>query len=144
MRALALVLALAAGPALAHPGHDAPPPPNHMYDAVGVLQKWDAKKRAADIAYEYNERLGWPAMRMTFAVAPEVDMTALKPKSRVQFMLHQTPSGAMLVVQMCKTDAAAPVPGRCGPAPMMHAGHEGHEGHEGREDPGATEGGHAH
>lgn len=125
----AAAASFAAG-AIAHPGHDAPPPPDHMYDAVGVFLKWDASKRAADIAYEYNDRLGWPSMRMTFAVAPEVDLSKLQPKTRVQFMLHQTPTGAMIVVQMCPTAFEKPIAGHCGATPEGHDGHGAAEGHE--------------
>ncbi len=131
MRILTASLAIlcAAAAASGHPSHDAPPPPNHMYDAVGVLLKSDARKRTADIAYEYNDALGWPSMKMTFAVAPEVDIAKFKKNARVQFMLHQTKAGSMIIVLMCQTAAAAPVSGHCGPAPEMHEGHEGHEGH---------------
>lgn len=123
------IFVCAATAAVAHPAHDAPPPSNHMYDAVGVLLKADAKKRSADIAYEYNDKLGWPSMKMTFAVAPEVDLSKFKKNTRVQFMLHQTPAGSMIIVLMCPTAAAAPVAGQCGPAPEMQDGQGGHEGH---------------
>lgn len=125
MKTIIAVLCVATA-ASAHPAHETPPPPNHMYDAVGVLLKTDAKKRTADIAYEYNERLGWPSMKMTFAVAPEVALEKHKKNTRVQFMLHKTRAGSMLLVQMCETKAAQPVTGHCGPAPETHDGHEGH------------------
>lgn len=124
----ALFALIASASAKAHPAHDAAPPPDHMYDAVGIFLKADAKKRSADIAYEYNERLGWPSMKMSFAVAPELDLSKFRKNARVQFMLHQAPAGSMIIVLMCPTTAEAPVTGHCGPAPATHDGHGGHEG----------------
>lgn len=124
-----LALSSLTAPASAHPAHDTPPPTDHMYDAVGTFLKAETKTRTAEIAYEYNETLGWPAAKMRFAVAREIDLSKFKKSQRVQFMLHQTPAGSMIIVLMCPTTAAAPIAGRCGAAPEMHEGHGGHEGH---------------
>lgn len=105
-----------------------------MYDAVGIFLNADARKHTADIAYEYNEPLGWPSARMTFAVAPDVTLTAFKKNARVQFMLHRTPAGSMIIVLMCPTSAPAPLTGQCGPPPTMPPGHEGHDGNAPREN----------
>jgi len=37
--------------------------------------------------------IGWPAMRMDFPVAPSVDLTAIKPGTRVNFTIEKGQSG---------------------------------------------------
>jgi Cu/Ag efflux protein CusF len=42
--------------------------------------------------------IGWPAMTMDFAVAPSVDLQAVKPGTRVNFTIEQG-EGGMYVIQ---------------------------------------------
>ncbi|MBY0510159.1 MAG: copper-binding protein [Rhodospirillaceae bacterium] len=87
-----VVLALVAGlfasaPAvLAHEGHS---------DAhgKGVVNAVDAATHKVNLSHEAISALGWPAMKMDFAVAPSVDLKALQPGTAVEFTIEKNKAG---------------------------------------------------
>ena len=76
---------------LAHNGH------NDVH-ASGVVKAVDAGAHKVTIAHQPISQIGWPAMTMEFAVAPEVNLGAVKPDSHVDFSMEQGKDG-MYVIQ---------------------------------------------
>ena len=76
---------------VAHNGH------NDVH-ATGVVKAVDARAHKVTIAHQPISQIGWPAMTMEFAVAPAIDLGALKPDSHVDFSMEQGKDG-MYVIQ---------------------------------------------
>ena len=55
--------------------------------ATGTIKKVDAAKRIVNLSHGPIPAVNWPAMTMDFAVAPEVDLSALKPGQQVEFKM---------------------------------------------------------
>jgi Cu/Ag efflux protein CusF len=79
------ILALSAT-ALAHEGHQ------HIQGA-GVVNSVDEAKHAANISLGPIAETGWPAMTMDFAVAPSIDLKAIRPGTKVQFLIEKGADG---------------------------------------------------
>lgn len=75
---------------IAHEGHP------HS-EVTGVVNSVDAAARKMNVTHDPVPSLGWPSMTMDFAVASSVDLTALKPGSRVSFKLGKGENGVMSV-----------------------------------------------
>jgi Cu/Ag efflux protein CusF len=81
MTALALAAALLAAPAMAQQGG------NQAVIATGTVKKVDAARHVVNLSHGPIPAISWPAMTMEFAVAPDVDLAALKPGQEVEFTL---------------------------------------------------------
>lgn len=61
--------------------------------ATGTVNAVDAAQKKVNISHGPIQALGWPSMTMDFAVAPSVDLSRLKPGSRVEFSLERGKDG---------------------------------------------------
>jgi Cu/Ag efflux protein CusF len=59
----------------------------------GVVNSVDADAHKVNISHEAIKSLGWPAMKMDFAVAPSVDLKALQPGTQIEFMVGKNAAG---------------------------------------------------
>ena len=66
--------------------------------ATGTVNSVDAAQHKINLSHTPIPSIGWPAMTMDFAVAPSVDLTRIKPGSRVNFSI-QKGKGGMYEVQ---------------------------------------------
>jgi Cu(I)/Ag(I) efflux system periplasmic protein CusF len=55
--------------------------------ATGTVKKVDAAKRTVNLSHGPIPAINWPAMTMDFGVAPDVDLSAVKPGQEVEFTL---------------------------------------------------------
>ncbi len=76
---------------LAHNGH------NDVH-GTGVVKALDPVAHKVTLAHKPIPQIGWPAMTMEFAVAPAVDLKAVKPGSAIDFSMEQGGDG-MYVIQ---------------------------------------------
>jgi|SRR4051794_6820163 Cu(I)/Ag(I) efflux system protein CusF len=74
--------------------------------ATGTVNTVDPGQRKINLSHNPIPSIGWPAMTMDFAVAPTVDLTRVKPGSRVDFTL-QKGKGGMYEVQSVQQAGAA-------------------------------------
>ena len=74
------------GVQIAHAGHN---------DAhgTGTVNSVDPAQHKLNISHQPIPEIGWPAMTMEFPVAPSVDLTAIRPGTRVNFTIEQQPGG---------------------------------------------------
>lgn len=61
--------------------------------ATGTVNSVDAAQRKINVNHGPIPTLGWPSMTMDFAVAPSVDLSRIKPGSRVEFSLEKGKDG---------------------------------------------------
>jgi Cu/Ag efflux protein CusF len=66
--------------------------------ATGTVNAVDAAARKINLSHGPIPALGWPAMTMDFAVAPSVDLSRIKPGSRINVSLEKG-QGGMYEVQ---------------------------------------------
>jgi Cu(I)/Ag(I) efflux system periplasmic protein CusF len=83
MTALALAAALVAAPAIAQQAGAQ----GQSVTATGTVKKVDAAKRVVNLSHGPIAAIDWPAMTMEFAVAPDVNLSAVKPGQEVEFTL---------------------------------------------------------
>ena len=71
---------------MAHEGHN---------DAhgTGTVNSVDPAQHKVNLSHNPIPEIGWPAMTMDFPVAPAIDLTAIKPGTRVNFTIEQQPGG---------------------------------------------------
>jgi Cu/Ag efflux protein CusF len=71
---------------MAHAGHN---------DAhgTGTVNSVDPAQHKVNISHNPIPEIGWPAMTMEFPVVPSIDLTAIKPGTRVNFTIEQQPGG---------------------------------------------------
>jgi len=71
---------------MAHAGHN---------DAhgTGTVNSVDPAQHKVNLSHNPIPEIGWPAMTMEFPVAPSIDLTAIKPGTRVNFTIEQQPGG---------------------------------------------------
>lgn len=79
------------GTKMAHSGHA------HA-KGTGTVNSIDAASRKMNVTHDPIPAIGWPTMTMDFAVAPSVDLNALRPGTRVNFQMEQG-QGGMYVIQ---------------------------------------------
>ena len=74
------------GMQMAHAGHN---------DAhgTGTVNSVDAAQHKVNLTHQPIPEIGWPTMTMEFPVAPAVDLSAIKPGSRVNFTIEQVEGG---------------------------------------------------
>jgi Cu(I)/Ag(I) efflux system protein CusF len=105
MKILPIVMIAAAtilsGPALAQmPSGMQMNDPAKTVSATGSVKKVDPAKRVVNLSHGPIPAISWPAMTMDFAVAPDVDLTAVKPGQNVEFIL--VPQGKDYVITTIK------------------------------------------
>ena len=61
--------------------------------ATGTVNSVDPAQHKINVSHQPISALGWPAMTMDFAVAPAVDLSRVKPGSRVDFSLQKGQGG---------------------------------------------------
>jgi Cu(I)/Ag(I) efflux system protein CusF len=83
--ALALAAALLAAPAMAQQGG------GQTATATGTVKKVDPAKHTVNLSHGPIPAINWPAMTMDFAVAPDVNLSAVKPGQEVEFTLAPKP-----------------------------------------------------
>ncbi len=105
--AMAVLLGLAAVPAFAadHPmpgliqaaaqDHDHEHAAQTLQGAAGkgVVNSVDATGHKVNVSHEPIPSLGWPAMKMDFAVAPSVDLKSVKAGTQVEFTVGKNKEG---------------------------------------------------
>ena len=71
---------------MAHAGHN---------DAhgTGTVNSIDPAQHKVNLSHNPIPEIGWPAMTMEFPVAPAIDLSAIKPGTRVNFTIEQQPGG---------------------------------------------------
>jgi Cu(I)/Ag(I) efflux system periplasmic protein CusF len=79
------------GMVMAHAGHG-------QAQASGTINSVDPAARTINLSHGPIAALGWPAMTMDFAVAPGVDLKAIKSGSQINFTIKQGEDG-MYVIQ---------------------------------------------
>ena len=75
---------------LAHAGHG-------QAQATGTVNAVDSTARKINVSHGPIAALGWPAMRMDFDVAPEVDLKALQPGRRINFTIEHAEGDRYIV-----------------------------------------------
>ena len=92
----------AAAPATHVGDHAASSPPGDMRMAhaghndahgTGTVNSVDAAQHKVNLSHQPIPEIGWPAMTMEFPVVPAVDLSAIKPGSRVNFTIEKGQSG---------------------------------------------------
>lgn len=73
----------------------------------GVINALDVRKSKATITHEPIETLGWPEMKMDFAVARSVDLAAFSTDERVHFLLKAEKDKSYTIAAMCSLDVEA-------------------------------------
>ena len=61
--------------------------------ATGTVNAVDPAQHKINLSHQPITSLGWPAMTMEFSVAPSVDLSRIKPGSRVNFSLEKGKDG---------------------------------------------------
>jgi Cu/Ag efflux protein CusF len=67
--------------------------------ATGTVNAVDPAQHKINLSHGPISSLGWPAMTMEFPVAPSVDLSRIKPGSRVNFTLEKKGAAGMVEVQ---------------------------------------------
>ena len=60
---------------------------------TGTVNSVDAASHKINVTHQPIPAIGWPSMTMDFAVAPTVDLRAVKPGARVDFSMEQGQGG---------------------------------------------------
>lgn len=66
--------------------------------ATGTVNSVDPAQHKINLSHNPIPAIGWPAMTMDFTVAPAVDLSRIKPGSRIDFILEKG-KGGMYEVQ---------------------------------------------
>jgi Cu/Ag efflux protein CusF len=64
---------------------------------TGTVNAVNIAKRKIGMRHEPIPELGWPVMTMEFAVAPAVNLQAIQPGARINFILEKAPDGSYLI-----------------------------------------------
>jgi Cu(I)/Ag(I) efflux system periplasmic protein CusF len=60
---------------------------------TGTVNSVDPAQHKVNLSHQPIPDIGWPAMTMDFAVAPSVDLKAIKPGTRVNFTIEKGQGG---------------------------------------------------
>ena len=60
---------------------------------TGTVKSVDATARKINLSHDPIPAIGWPAMTMDFAVAPNVDLRAIQPGTRINFTIEKGQGG---------------------------------------------------
>lgn len=66
-------------------------------EASGTVNSIDAAGHKVNLSHNPIPAIGWPAMTMDFSVAPSVNLTSIKPGSRVTFMMERSGDGMYVI-----------------------------------------------
>jgi Cu(I)/Ag(I) efflux system protein CusF len=61
--------------------------------ATGTVNKVDAAGHKVNLSHNPIPAIGWPAMTMDFNVAPSVDLSRVKPGTKVNFSIEKDKAG---------------------------------------------------
>ena len=61
--------------------------------ATGTVNSVDVAQRKINLSHNPIPSIGWPAMTMNFPVAPSVDLSRIKPGTRVNFSIEKGKNG---------------------------------------------------
>ncbi len=61
--------------------------------ATGTVNAVDPAGHKINLSHQPIPSIGWPAMTMDFSVAPSVDLSRIKPGSRVNFSIEKGKDG---------------------------------------------------
>jgi Cu(I)/Ag(I) efflux system periplasmic protein CusF len=75
---------------MAHSGHA------HVR-GTGTVNSVDVAARKLNVTHAPIPAIGWPSMTMDFAVAPGVDLSAVKPGTRIRFDMEQGQGGTYVI-----------------------------------------------
>lgn len=97
-------LALGTAPTLAQ-GHGGMPMPQagsaqsagEKATGIGTVNAVKAGERKVNLSHEPIPAIKWPSMTMDFATAPSVDLSQVKPGTKVQFTLTRAANGSYTV-----------------------------------------------
>jgi Cu/Ag efflux protein CusF len=67
--------------------------PENDAHGSGTVNSVDPAQHKLKMNHGPIPEIGWPSMTMDFPVAPSVDLTAIKPGTRVNFTIKKQPSG---------------------------------------------------
>ena len=81
---------------MAHSGHA------HA-QGTGTVNSVDAAAHKVNVSHGPISGIGWPAMTMDFAVAPAVDLSAVKPGTRIRFDMEQGQDGMYVIRSITPT-----------------------------------------
>lgn len=70
----------------------------------GVINALDVKKSKVNVTHEPIEMLGWPEMKMDFAVLKPIDLAAFATGERVHFLLKAEKDKSYSIAAMCSLD----------------------------------------
>ena len=60
---------------------------------TGAVNSVDPAQHKINLSHNPIPEIGWPAMTMEFPVAASIDLTAIKPGTRVNFTIEQGQGG---------------------------------------------------
>jgi Cu/Ag efflux protein CusF len=70
----------------------------------GVIKDVNAEERKLQIAHGPIPALQWPAMTMAFSVAPDIDISGIKPGAKVKFTLDRDAKGLWVIKEIHKVE----------------------------------------
>lgn len=73
--------------------HDHDHPAEAGAKGKGVVNAVDVTSHKVNVWHEPIPSLGWPAMKMDFAVAPSVDLKTIQPGTPVEFIVGKNKAG---------------------------------------------------
>ena len=85
----------------------------------GVINALDVKKSKINVTHKPIESIGWPEMKMDFAVLKPIDLTAFAAGERVHFLLKAEKDKSYSIAAMCSLDVEAGAHEAC----MKHMHH---------------------
>jgi Cu(I)/Ag(I) efflux system protein CusF len=88
------------GMVMAHAGHG-------QAQGSGTINSVNPAARTINLSHGPIAALGWPAMTMDFAVAPGVELTAIKPGSRINFTIEQGEGGIYVIQSVAPASGGA-------------------------------------
>lgn len=91
--AVALILAAGGAQAAAQHDHAAAHDMKGAAKGKGVVNSVDAAGHKVNMSHDPIPALGWPAMKMDFAVAPSVDLSTIQAGNQVDFTVGKNQAG---------------------------------------------------
>lgn len=82
----------------------------------GVINTLDVQKSKVNVTHKPIESIGWPEMKMDFAVLKPIDLAAFATGERVHFLLKAEKDKSYSIAAMCSLDVEDGAHNAC----MMH------------------------
>lgn len=73
----------------------------------GVINALDVQKSKVNVTHKPIESIGWPEMKMDFAVLKPIDLSAFATGERVHFLLKAEKDKSYSIAAMCSLDVEA-------------------------------------